>query len=121
MKLSHMRIFQLQRWTAIALLVFMTIHMIVVHYPPFHIDFSIILERLQEPLWKVIDVAFLATVLVHALLGAYMVLTDYDRFSKMRRAIAWVLVVLLVAGFIYGSITIINFQGIPEAAEAMVR
>lgn len=121
MQLSHTRIFQLQRWTAVALLAFMAIHMIVVHYPPGHIDFNLILERLQEPLWKVIDIVFLATVLVHALLGAYMVITDYDRFNRFRRAIAWVLVVLLVAGFIYGSITILNFQGIPEAAEAMVR
>ena len=73
-----MRIFQMQRVSAIALLVFLTIHMIVVHYPPFHIDFSRILVRMNQPLWKGIDIAFLFFVLIHALTGAYMVLTDVE-------------------------------------------
>ena len=77
-----MRIFQMQRISAIALLVFMTIHMIVVHYPPFHIDFSRIVERMAQPMWKAIDIAFLFFVLIHALTGAYMVLTDLERFSQ---------------------------------------
>ena len=76
-----MRIFQLQRISAIALLIFMTIHMIVVHYPPFHIDFSRIVERMDQPIWKAIDIVFLFFVLVHALTGAYMVLTDLGSFS----------------------------------------
>ena len=45
-----MRIFQMQRFSAIALLVFLTIHMVVVHYPPFHIDFSRIVERMAQEL-----------------------------------------------------------------------
>ena len=48
----------------------MTIHMIVVHYPPFHIDFSRIAERMAQPLWQAIDIAFLFFVLIHALAGA---------------------------------------------------
>jgi len=62
-----MRIFQIQRITAVALLVFMTIHMIVVHYPPFHIDFSIIAQRMVNPVWKVIEILFLLSVLMHGL------------------------------------------------------
>ena len=44
MRISGLRIFQMQRFSAIALLIFLTIHMIVVHYPPFHIDFTRILD-----------------------------------------------------------------------------
>ncbi len=105
-----MRIFQVQRFTAIALLVFLTIHMIVVHYPPFHIDFSRILERLEQPIWKLIDVGFLIAVLLHALTGAYMVLTDLERVNRYRRAIAWGAIVLGIVGFIYGTVTILSFQ-----------
>lgn len=109
-----MRIFQMQRLTAIGLLVFLTIHMIVVHYPPFHIDFSRIAERMSDPIWKVIDILFLATVLVHALTGAYMVLTDFEKINSYRKTLAWIAIVLGVIGFIYGTITVLQFN--PEVA-----
>ncbi len=62
-----MRIFLMQRWSAVALVIFLTLHMVVVHYPPGHIDVNRVLERLDDPVWKAIDIAFLAAVLVHAL------------------------------------------------------
>lgn len=105
-----MRVFQMQRLTAIALLVFLTIHMIVVHYPPFHIDFNRILERMADPVWKAIDIAFLFVVLVHALTGAYMVLTDLERLNVYRRALAIIAVVVGIGAFIYGVQTILAFQ-----------
>jgi succinate dehydrogenase / fumarate reductase membrane anchor subunit len=109
-----MRIFQLQRLSAIGLLVFLTIHMIVVHYPPFHIDFSRIAERMANPLWKAIDIAFLFTVLIHALTGAYQVFTDFQGINRYRRVLAGIAIVLGVVGFIYGTITVLQFN--PEAA-----
>jgi len=105
-----MRIFQIQRITAVALLVFMTIHMIVVHYPPFHIDFSIIAERMVNPVWKVVEILFLFSVLLHGLAGAYVVLTDYRQISKYKKFIAVVVVVVGIAAFIWGSMTVISWQ-----------
>ena len=109
-----MRIFQMQRISAIALLVFLTIHMVVVHYPPFHIDFSRIVERMAQPIWKAIDIAFLFFVLIHALTGAYMVLTDLEQINKSRRVLAWLAILIGVAAFFYGTQTILAFQ--PPAA-----
>ena len=109
-----MRIFQMQRISAIALLVFLTIHMVVVHYPPFHIDFSRIVERMAQPIWKAIDIAFLFFVLIHALTGAYMVLTDLEQVNKARRVLAWLAILIGVAAFFYGTQTILAFQ--PPAA-----
>jgi succinate dehydrogenase / fumarate reductase membrane anchor subunit len=100
----------MQRYTAIALLAFLTIHMIVVHYPPFHIDFSRIIDRLAQPLWKAIDIAFLGAVVMHALTGAYMVLTDVQRIYRYRRALAWAAVIVGLFAFYYGTITILAFQ-----------
>ena len=105
-----MRVFQLQRFSAIALLVFMTIHMIVVHYPPFHIDFNIILQRMQDPVWKVIDILFLFSVLIHALTGAYMVITDFESAFNYRKVFAWAAVGIGVLAFFYGSATIWAFR-----------
>ncbi|MBN2502956.1 MAG: succinate dehydrogenase, hydrophobic membrane anchor protein [Anaerolineales bacterium] len=105
-----MRVFQMQRLTAVALLFFLTLHMIVVHYPPFHIDFEIILERMVNPVWKVIEILFLFTVLIHALAGAYAVLTDYEQVARFKQALAWVAVVAGVAFFIWGALTIWSWQ-----------
>lgn len=105
-----MRVFQMQRYTAIALLVFLTIHMVVTHYPPFHIDFSRIIERMGQPLWKAVDIAFLFAVLVHALTGTYAVVIDLERFYDYRRVIGGVAVVVFVLAFLYGTKTILAFQ-----------
>jgi succinate dehydrogenase hydrophobic anchor subunit len=83
--------------------------MIVVHYPPFHIDFSRIAERMAQPLWQAIDIAFLLFVLIHALTGAYVVLTDVERFGRSKRILAGAAIVIGVAAFIYGVQTILAF------------
>ena len=113
-----MRLFQMQRISAIALVVFLTLHMVVVHYPPFHIDFSRIIERLANPVWKAIDIVFLFFVLMHALAGAYAVLTDWEQVARYKRALAVLAVTLGVVAFVYGTITILAFQ--PQAATSAV-
>lgn len=105
-----MRLFQLQRITAVALLAFMTIHMIVVHYPPFHIDFAIILERMVDPVWKAVEILFLLTVLLHASAGAYAVATDYEQVAKYKRALAGAAMAAGVAAFLWGTLTILSWQ-----------
>lgn len=105
-----MRLFQIQRISAIALVVFLTIHMIVVHYPPFHIDFSRITERLAQPLWKGIDIVFLFFVLLHALAGAYAVLTDFEKVATYKRVLAGLAIVIGIAAFVYGTVTVLAFQ-----------
>ncbi len=108
--MSLMRNWQIQRVSAIAILIFLTIHMVVVHYPPFHIDFDIILERLADPLWKTIDVLFLFFVLLHALSGTWAIVTDYQFLDRVRRPVGALLLILGAAAFIYGAMTIMAFQ-----------
>jgi succinate dehydrogenase hydrophobic anchor subunit len=105
-----MRLFIIQRVSAVAMVIFMTIHMVVVHYPVGHIDFSRVLVRLEDPLWKVIDILFLFFVLLHALAGAYAVATDYDTVAKYKRSLAAFAVVIGTIFFIYGAVTIWAFQ-----------
>lgn len=105
-----MRLFQLQRVSAVALLVFLTIHMMVLHYPPFHIDFTRIVERMADPLWKAIDIAFLFFVLVHALSGTHAVLTDFGALRPVHKIHAVLVSVIGIAAFVYGTVTILAFQ-----------
>lgn len=114
-----MRVFQMQRISAIALIVFLTIHMVVVHYPPFHIDFSRIIERMAQPLWKGIDIAFLFFVLMHALTGTYAALMDWDPVARYKRALVGVGIVVGIAAFVYGTITIWAFNPGALAAAGM--
>jgi succinate dehydrogenase hydrophobic anchor subunit len=105
-----MRTFQLQRLSAVALVVFLTLHMIVLHYPPFHVDFSRIIDRMAQPLWKAIDIAFLFFVLVHALAGLHAVVQDFGGLTRWRKAHAIALSVIGIAAFLYGAMTILAFQ-----------
>ena len=65
---------------------------------------------MNQPIWKAIDIAFLFFVLVHALTGAYMVLTDFERISVWRKALAGLAIVIGLVAFIYGTLTILAFQ-----------
>lgn len=105
-----MRVFQMQRISAVALLFFLTVHMVVVHYPPGHIDFSRVLVRMGQPIWKAIDIAFLFFVLMHALTGAYAVLIDSQRLATYKRVLAGAAIVVGALAFIYGTQTILAFR-----------
>lgn len=107
-----MKIFIMQRVSAVALVFFMTLHMVVVHFPPGHLDFSQVLVRMEQPAWKAMYVLFLFTVLIHALAGAYMVLTDVEKIATYKKGLAWGAIALGVIAFIYGSMTIISFPGV---------
>jgi succinate dehydrogenase hydrophobic membrane anchor protein len=109
-----MRLFVMQRLTAVALVLFLTLHMIVVHYPPGHMDFSRVMVRLANPVWKVIDILFLASVLIHALIGMYAVLMDVERVTPYKRVLIGGAMVLGIVAFIYGTVTVLNFR-VPAA------
>ena len=113
-----MRFFKMQRYTAIGLVFFMALHMIVVHYPPGTLDFSRVLERLVNPVWKVIDIVFLGTVLLHGLGGLYDVIIDSDRVTNLRKPLAGVVAAVGLVAFLYGTLTILSFN---EAALAALR
>ena len=101
-----MRVHQIQRITAIALLLFMFMHIIIMHYPPREMSYSNIVLLMEYPVMKVVESLFLLSVLLHALAGSYVVLTDYKFLSGFKKMFAVVLPMLGTAAFIWGAITI---------------
>ncbi|MEN8242837.1 MAG: succinate dehydrogenase, hydrophobic membrane anchor protein [Chloroflexota bacterium] len=101
-----MKIFQVQRITAVALLLFMFMHIIVMHYPPREMEYSNIVYLMQFPGMKVIESLFLLSVLLHALTGSYVVLTDYQALSRLRKVFVIVLTLAGIAAFYWGALTI---------------
>ena len=105
-----MKIFIMQRVSAIALVIFMTLHMVVVHFPVRNLGYQEVLtNRMGQTGWQIMYVLFLFTVLVHGLAGAYMVLTDVGSVAKYKKGLAWGIVVLGIIYFVYGTMTIIKF------------
>jgi succinate dehydrogenase hydrophobic membrane anchor protein len=101
-----MKIFQIQRITAVALLLFLFMHIILMHYPPRDLEYSNIVAYMQYPAWKVIESLFLLSVLLHALTGSYVVLTDYEALSKLKKVFVVVLSLAGIAAFYWGALTI---------------
>lgn len=101
-----MKIFQIQRITAVALLLFLFMHIILMHYPPRDLEYSNIVAYMQYPAWKVIESLFLLSVLLHALTGSYVVLTDYEALTKLKKVFVVVLSLAGIAAFYWGALTI---------------
>ncbi|GAB4440976.1 MAG: hypothetical protein Kow00120_09270 [Anaerolineae bacterium] len=100
------RLYQVQRIAAIALLALLLIHTHFVRHIP-----------LDNPLWRIVDIAFLFTIVLHGLIGAYSVLAGGARVSRYRRALAAAVIVIGIVVFFYGARAILAFQA-PGAALA---
>jgi succinate dehydrogenase hydrophobic membrane anchor protein len=90
----------LQRISAILLLIFMSIHIIVAHYPARDINFNDVLTRLNYPGWKVFYILFLAVVLYHALNGVWVVISDFQGLRSFQKPLLG-LTVLVGLVFLY--------------------
>lgn len=93
------RVYQLQRASAFALLALLLVHThFVVHMP------------IDQPAWRIIDIAFLFAMLLHGLSGAYMVLAGRRRSRQVRRVTFGLIVAVGVIAFLYGASAILAFQ-----------
>lgn len=92
------QVYQLQRASALALLALLLVHTHFVVYMP-----------VDQPWWRVIDIAFLGAMLVHGLSGAYAVVIGARRSRRLQRAVMGLVVVIGVAAFLYGAGAILAF------------
>ena len=105
-----MRVFQIQRISAYGLLFFLMLHMAMMHYPPLHISFDNILIRMQDPIWKGVEIIFLFFALVHAAAGSYSVVSDYEKLERFKKIFVVVLVAASIAAFYWGARTVLSWQ-----------
>jgi succinate dehydrogenase hydrophobic anchor subunit len=77
------------------------------HYPPRELNYSNILDQMKNPLWKGIEISFLFFVMVHALSGAYAVLTDYDFLAKYKKVIAALCIIVGSVAVYWGASTVL--------------
>jgi succinate dehydrogenase hydrophobic anchor subunit len=101
--------YQLQRISAVGLVVFLFLHIIVMHYPPRELNYSNILDQMENPLWKGIEISFLFFVMVHALTGVYGVLTDYDFLARYKKVIAALFFLAGSVAVYWGATTVLSW------------
>jgi succinate dehydrogenase / fumarate reductase cytochrome b subunit len=87
-----------QRVTAVLLLIFLSVHVIVSHYPVREVTFQDVLTRLDYPGWKAFYILFLATVLYHALNGVWIVVRDFKGLKQMQKPL---LGLAILAGLVF--------------------
>jgi succinate dehydrogenase / fumarate reductase cytochrome b subunit len=105
--------FWIQRWTGLALVAYLILHVHTIHDLRNPKTFSVALETFSTPLFKLGEIALLATVILHALNGIRLTLVDMGVGLSRQRQMFWYFAigigaVLFLAGgipmFVYGII-----------------
>ena len=101
--------FRIQRISAIALLFFLLLHMVMMHYPPRHISFDNILIQMENPVWKGVEIGFLFFALLHAAAGSYAVVNDYEKIARYKKIFVVVLMAASIAALYWGALTVLSW------------
>ncbi|MGD0339289.1 MAG: succinate dehydrogenase, hydrophobic membrane anchor protein [Bacteroidota bacterium] len=99
-----------QRITGLVLVVVMVGHYFLMHYTPDsgH-TYEAVLNRMQNPFWKVFDLTFVVFGLYHGLQGVWNIIHDFT-MSNTGRIVAMILLLIIGVGFgVLGFITILKF------------
>lgn len=100
-----------QRITGLVLVVALFLHYMFLHFLNHgQVTFGGVSERLVTPLWKTIDLTFLAAALFHAVTGVIMNIHDYVHRPVLRVtlvSLTWTVALILL---ITGIATVVTFQ-----------
>jgi succinate dehydrogenase / fumarate reductase membrane anchor subunit len=100
----------MQRISGIALVVFLIGHYILMHATPDsgH-TYQAVLERLRQPLWKIIDLSFITFGLWHGLNGTWNVFRDYQMKPFWSITIYTLIIIIGLAFWFLGVNTVLSF------------
>jgi succinate dehydrogenase cytochrome b556 subunit len=93
----------LQRITGLLLVIYLFIHLWVLHYSNAgKATFDEILLRLQSPVFLIFDLMLLALVIFHGLNGVRIVIIDLGISNRAQRVLFWGLMLLGLGLFLFG-------------------
>lgn len=99
----------LQRLTGIYLVIALLIHFWVIHYSgDGKVTYEIVVKKLASPMYKVLDLTFLALAIYHGLNGAWMVIQDYVQCQGRRVCLYSITVMLGLVLLVLGTISLIK-------------
>ena len=93
----------LHRLTGLALTLYIVLHIWVVHHLSLGPgEFDEMMAAVQSPLFRLLEVGLLATVLFHSFNGLRILLFDIGVAVKAQRKVFWAAVVLTIGALVYG-------------------
>lgn len=100
----------MQRITGILLVVVLIGHYILMHATPDsgH-TYQAVMDRLRQPMWKVIDLTFVTLGLWHGLNGTWNVIRDYELRPWMTNTIYTIIILIALVFWFIGINTILSF------------
>jgi succinate dehydrogenase / fumarate reductase, membrane anchor subunit len=100
----------MQRITGIVLVVVLIGHYILMHATPDsgH-TYRAVMERLHQPIWKIIDLSFVTLGLWHGLNGTWSVIRDYEMKPWLTTTLYTIIVIVALAFWFLGLNTILSF------------
>ena len=100
----------MQRITGIVLVILLIGHYILMHATPEsgH-TYKAVMERLHQPIWKIIDLSFVTLGLWHGLNGTWSVIRDYEIKQGWMTTIYTILIIVALAFWFLGLNTILSF------------
>ncbi len=104
----------LQRISGAILLLALIAHFWVLHFfPPQHgeITFESVMQRLQHPVWKGIDLLFLTAGIFHGMKGVLIVVNDYLHNPRWRMFIVGLVWTAALWFLLVGAMTILGLPG----------
>lgn len=100
----------MQRITGILLVVMLIGHYILMHAnPESGHTYKAVMERLHQPIWKIIDLSFVTLGLWHGLNGTWNVIRDFQMKPKWSITIYTIIVIIAIAFWFLGLNTILSF------------
>lgn len=100
-----------QRISGAVLLIALLVHFWVLHFfaPPHgEITFDAVMERLQHPLWRALDILFLVVGIYHGMNGIMISINDYLHRPVLRIFVVGLLWVAALFFLIIGTLTILG-------------
>jgi succinate dehydrogenase / fumarate reductase, membrane anchor subunit len=100
----------LQRISGIVLVVALIGHYILMHATPNsgH-TYQAVMERLHQPIWKIIDLTFVTLGIWHGLNGTWSVLRDFEMKQWLTTTIFTLFIIVALAFWFLGINTILKF------------
>lgn len=103
----------MQRITALLVGIFLGTHLWVLHFGSSTsgpVTFDSVRQRLSGPGFLALDILLLVTVMYHALNGVRAILLDFGVGVRSQGKVTAVLVVIGVAGLVYGILGLVPFM-----------
>jgi succinate dehydrogenase / fumarate reductase membrane anchor subunit len=99
-----------QRISGLSLVLLLLLHFIIIHFTGSgEITYERVSARLNDPFWKVFDLAFVFFALTHGFYGLWIVICDYIKWDWARVVLFFGLIFTGAVLFAFAAITLVPF------------